>query len=57
MAMNWAQITQKNQQQTQVSVSTIYSYIYAYISTFEQPYRISQTKSLNRSYYANQYRH
>ena len=27
VAMNWAQDTQKNQEQTQVSVSTIYSYI------------------------------
>ena len=34
MAMNWAQVTQKKQQQAQVYVSTIYFYIYAYISTF-----------------------
>ena len=34
MAMNWAQVTQKKQQQGQVYVSTIYFYIYAYISTF-----------------------
>ena len=34
MAMNWAQVTQKKQQQAQVYVSTIYFYIYAYISKF-----------------------
>ena len=34
MAMNWAHVTQKKQQQAQVYVSTIYFYIYAYISTF-----------------------
>ena len=34
MVMNWAQVTQKKQQQTQVYVSKIYFYIYAYISTF-----------------------
>ena len=33
MAMNWAQVTEKKQQ-AQVYVSTIYFYIYAYISTF-----------------------
>ena len=32
--MNWAQITQKKQQEAQVDESTIYFYIYAYISTF-----------------------
>ena len=32
--MNWAQITQKEQQEAQVYESTIYFYIYAYISTF-----------------------
>ena len=32
--MNWAQITQKKQQEAQVYESTIYFYIYAYISTF-----------------------
>jgi len=49
MAMNWAQVTQKKQQQTQVHVSTIYFYIQAYISTVWQLYWISHTKSLNRS--------
>ena len=34
MAMNWAQVTQKKQQQAQVYVSTISFYIHAYISTF-----------------------
>ena len=34
MAMNWAPVTQKEQQQVQVDVSTIYFYIHAYISTF-----------------------
>ena len=34
MVMNWAQVTQKKQQQAQVYVSKIYFYIYAYISTF-----------------------
>ena len=34
MATNWVQITQKKQQQAQVYVSTIFFYIYAYISTF-----------------------
>ena len=33
-SMNWAQVTQKKQQQAQVYVSTIYFYIYAYISKF-----------------------
>ena len=33
MAMNWAQVTQKKQQQAQVYVSTISFYIHAYIST------------------------
>ena len=33
-AMNWAQVTQKKQQQAQVNVIIIYFYIYAYISTF-----------------------
>ena len=33
MAMNWAQVTQKEQQQAQAYVSTIHFYIYAYIST------------------------
>ena len=33
MAVNWAQVTEKKQQ-AQVYVSTIYFYIYAYISTF-----------------------
>ena len=32
MAKNWAQVTQKNQQPAQIYVSTIYFYIYAYIS-------------------------
>ena len=32
--MNWAQITQKKQQEAQVYESTFYFYIYAYISTF-----------------------
>ena len=32
--MNWVQVTQKKQQQAPVYVSTIYFYIYAYISTF-----------------------
>ena len=34
MAMNWAQVTQKKQQQAQVDVSKIYFFIHAYISTF-----------------------
>ena len=34
MAMNWAQVTQKKQQQAQVYESTIFFYIHAYISTF-----------------------
>ena len=34
MAMNWAPVTQKKQQQAQVDVSTIYFYIHAHISTF-----------------------
>ena len=34
MAMNWAQVPQKKQQQAQVYVSTIFFYIHAYISTF-----------------------
>ena len=34
MVMNWAQVKQEKQQQAQVYVSTIYFYIYAYISTF-----------------------
>ena len=34
MAMNWAQITQKKQQQAQVCVIRIYFYIHAHISTF-----------------------
>ena len=34
MAISWAQVTQKKQQQTQVYISEIYVYIYAYISTF-----------------------
>ena len=34
MAMNWAPVTPKKQQQAQVDVSTIYFYIHAYISTF-----------------------
>ena len=33
-ARNWAQVTQKKQQQAQIYVSIIYFYIYAYISTF-----------------------
>ena len=33
MVMNWAQVTQKKQQQAQVYVSKICFYIYAYIST------------------------
>ena len=33
MAINEAQVTQKKQQQAQVYVSTIYFYVYAYIST------------------------
>ena len=33
-AMNWAQVTQKKQQQPQIYVSIIYFYIYDYISTF-----------------------
>ena len=32
--MHWAQITQKKQQEAQVYESTIYFYIYDYISTF-----------------------
>ena len=32
--MNWAQVTQKKQQEAQVDVITVYFYIYAYISTF-----------------------
>ena len=32
--MNWAQVTQKKQQQAEIYVSIIYFYIYAYISTF-----------------------
>ena len=32
--MNWAQVTQKNQQKAQIYVSTIYLYIYTYITTF-----------------------
>ena len=31
--MNWAHVTQKEQQQAQAYVSTIHFYIYAYIST------------------------
>ena len=38
MAMNWAQVTQKKQQQVQVYVSKIYFYIYAYISTILNNY-------------------
>ena len=34
MVMNWAQVKQEKQQRAQVYVSTIYFYIYAYISTF-----------------------
>ena len=34
MAMNWAQVAQKKQQQAQVYVSKIYFYIYANIPTF-----------------------
>ena len=32
--MNWVQVTQKKHQQAQIHVSTIYFYIYAYISTY-----------------------
>ena len=32
MAKNWAQVIQKKQQPAQIYVSTIYFYIYAYIS-------------------------
>jgi len=50
IAMNWAQVTPKKQQQTQVYVSKIYSInIYAYLSMFWQLYWISHTTSLNRS--------
>ena len=38
MAMNWSQVTHKNQQQVQVYVSKIYFYIYAYISTILNNY-------------------
>ena len=48
MAINWAQVAQKKQQQAQVYVSKIYFYIYAYISTFKQLQWIFHTKSLNR---------
>ena len=34
MAMNWAQVTQKKQQQAQVYISTIYFYIYALFLCF-----------------------
>ena len=34
LAMCWAEVTQKKQQQAQVYVSTFYFNIYAYISTF-----------------------
>ena len=34
MVMNWAQVTQKKQQQAQVYVSKIYFYINAYIFSF-----------------------
>ena len=36
--MNWAQVTEKKQQ-AQVYVSTIYFYIYAYISTLNFSYK------------------
>ena len=48
LAINWAQVAQKKQQQAQVYVSKIYFYIYAYISTFKQLKWIFHTKSLNR---------
>ena len=40
MAMNWAQVTQKKQQQAQVYVSTIYFYIYGLTTILNFSYKV-----------------
>ena len=49
MAINWAQVTQKEQQHAEVYVSTIHFYIYAYISTFNYTEFLIQNVFENRS--------